>query len=394
MTSLPRERYDRRGYSPPRHGRPAYPNENNYRPGERSPSPRRSQHVSHKVSPNSSRRSSPPIHPDRMVNTRSGQHSPTFRGSRPHLARDPGYVDRSPPRRAHSPLPRSPPRAPPREPVAYRNRSPQPRDRDDFRDDVTNGATPVKWSETPNANPQPSGYRNGDVRPPPSGPANRGSYSRDTQPEVPPAAPISMSAHNRPGSASVLAAPTRPRGGSSFADRGSRDHPHGGPPPHRGGRPPPPSPYHGPPRQHFDPRQSPSDGHAPYGPRSSHHGPATPYEAPYRAPPPFRSNNSSSTTYPRTQRFNHLASVPAIKDGGEALPSLIDPAAKKRLLELEEGKKKLMEQIEEKQRDKRKNLREWESLERESRRDGLRSELAETALEEMSGEGIGSGTAF
>ena len=53
-----------------------------------------------------------------------------------------------------------------------------------------------------------------------------------------------------------------------------------------------------------------------------------------------------------------------------------------------------MEQIEEKQREKRKNLREWETRERESRRDGLRSELAEEALEAMSGEGTTVGTAF
>lgn len=90
-----------------------------------------------------------------------------------------------------------------------------------------------------------------------------------------------------------------------------------------------------------------------------------------------------------------MASVPAIKVGGEALPSLVDPATKKRLAELEEGKKKLMDQIEEKQREKRKQLREWDTMERESRRDSLRGELAETALEAMSGEGVGTtGTAF
>ncbi|KAK4694985.1 hypothetical protein P7C71_g2686, partial [Lecanoromycetidae sp. Uapishka_2] len=126
--------------------------------------------------------------------------------------------------------------------------------------------------------------------------------------------------------------------------------------------------------------------------------PSAAYDAPaYRVPPPFRSNNSSSTTYPRTQRFstNHLASIPAIKEGGEALPSLVDPATRKRLAELEEGKKKLMEQIEEKQREKRKQLREWNSMERESRRESLKSDLAETALEAMSGEGAGTtGTAF
>ena len=386
MASPPRERYHRRGYSPPRNTRPPYPNENNYRPRERSPSPRRSQHVSRMASPVSSRRSSPHVHPDRMANANSGQHSPVYRNGRGVAPRDEGYGDRSPPRRAYSPVPRSPPR----EPVAHRNRSPPP---PRVREDYSNGPTPAKWSDAPMAKPQSSGYRNGDSRPPPSGPAYKNSHGRDAAVEAPSAAPISMSAHNRPNSASLLSAPTRPRGGSTFADRGSRDHSYGGPP-HRGGRPPPGPPYHGPPaRQHHDSRPPPSD-HSSYGQRSSHHGPSAPYEAPYRAPPPFRSNNSSSTTYPRTQRFNHLASSPTIKEGGENLPSLIDPAAKKRLAELEEGRKKLMDQIEEKQREKRKHLREWDVRERESRRDGLRSELAEEALEAMSGDGPGTGTAF
>lgn len=86
--------------------------------------------------------------------------------------------------------------------------------------------------------------------------------------------------------------------------------------------------------------------------------------------------------------------MPAIVPGGEALPSALDPAAKKRLAELEEQKRKLQDQIDEKQKEKRRGLREWESKERESRRDGLRSELAEEALEAMSGEGGGAGTAF
>lgn len=188
-----------------------------------------------------------------------------------------------------------------------------------------------------------------------------------------------MSAHNRPASGVLLSAPTRPRGGPAFTGRDSRDHPNSGSP-YRGGRLP---------RQQHDSRSTPAD-QAPPGPRSFH-----------RALPPFRSNNSSSTTYPRTQRFNttnnttnHLAVMPVIIPGGEALPSVIDPAAKKRLTELEEGRKKLLELIEEKQEEKRRGLRKWESKKREGRRDGLRSELAEGALEAMSGEGAGAGTAF
>ncbi|KAF6219834.1 hypothetical protein HO133_003659 [Letharia lupina] len=389
IPSPTRERYERRDFSPLRNARPRFPNESNYRHPERSASPvRRTEHASRIASPISSRRSSPYVHTDRLANTGSGPHSPAFRGSRvPPAARYSGYRDKSPPRRGYSPVPVSPPR----EAVPYRARSPPPRERDDYR----NGDTPATWSGTQMATPQSSGYRNGDSRPPPSGPGGyRDSYARESPSGPPPSAPISMSAHNRPASASVLSAPTRPRGGPSFAGRDSRGQPYSGPQPHRGGRPPPQSTYHAPSRQQYESRPPPSE-HIPHGPRA-HHGPSAPFESSYRAPPPFRSNNSSSTTYPRTQRFNtnHLASVPAIVPGGEALPSALDPAARKRLAELEEQKKKLQDQIDEKQREKRRGLREWDSKERESRRDGLRSELAEEALEAMSGEGAGTGTAF
>ncbi|KAL9134913.1 MAG: hypothetical protein Q9175_003900 [Cornicularia normoerica] len=384
-----RERYERRNFSPLRNSRPKFPNESNHRHTERSSSPvRRSEHASRIASPISSHRSSPHIHPDRLASIGSGPHSPAFRGSHaPPAARGSGYLDRSPSRRGYSPVPNSPPR----EAVPYRARSPPPRDRDDYR----NGNTPTTWSGARMATPQSSGYRNGDSRPPPSGPGGyRDSYARESLSGPPPSAPISMSAHNRPASASVLSAPTRPRGGPYFTGRDSRDRPYSGPQPHRGGRLPPQTNYHTQPPQQYESRPPPSD-HIPHGPRA-HHRPSTPFESSYRAPPPFRSNNSSSTTYPRTQRFNtnHLASVPAIIQGGEALPSALDPATRKRLAELEEQKKKLQDQIDEKQREKRRGLREWDSKERESRRDGLRSELAEEALEAMSGEGAGTGTAF
>ncbi|CAD6585202.1 MAG: hypothetical protein ASARMPREDX12_001933 [Alectoria sarmentosa] len=302
-------------------------------------------------------------------------------------ARDPGYSDKSPPRRNYSPAPFSPPR----EAVPFHARSPPPRERNDYR----NGNTTNAWSGAQMAKPQSSGYGDGDSRPPPSGPGRyRDSYIRESPSGPPPSAPISMSAHNRPASASLLSAPTRPRGGPSFAGRDSRDQPYSGPQAYRSGRTSLQSAYQVPPRQQHESRPLPSD-HIPQGPRS-HHGPSTSIESSYRAPPPFRSNNSSSTTYPRTQRFNtnHLASVPAIVPDGEALPSALDPGARKRLAELEEQKKKLQDQIDEKQRDKRRSLKEWDSKERESRRDGLRSELAEEALEAMSGEGAGTGTAF
>ena len=71
----------------------------------------------------------------------------------------------------------------------------------------------------------------------------------------------------------------------------------------------------------------------------------------------------------------------------------MDPTSEKKLGLLEEEAQKLRDQIAEKQKDKRAGLREWESRERESRRDGLRSDLAEQQLQGLSGEVIG-GQAF
>ena len=81
--------------------------------------------------------------------------------------------------------------------------------------------------------------------------------------------------------------------------------------------------------------------------------------------------------------------MPSIVNGGKAAPSGLDPAAEKRLQQIEDEKKKLEEMIAEKQRVKRQGLREWETKERESARDGLRSDLAEQGLENM---GMGEGT--
>ncbi len=87
-----------------------------------------------------------------------------------------------------------------------------------------------------------------------------------------------------------------------------------------------------------------------------------------------------------------MASVPAIVPGGKLLPSGLDAVSERRLAQLEEDKKRLLDQIEEKQKAKRAGLRDWERLERESAREGLKSELAEGHLDRMTGEG-GSGSA-
>lgn len=413
-TSPVRERFERRGYSPPRDTGPRFPRENNYRPAprERTRSPvRRSEHVSRIGTPISSRRSSPQIHPDRLALAGSGTHSPPLRNPRaPPAQPSPVYRDRSPPRRAYTP-----PIAvsPPRESIPFRQRSPPParrrespplRERNDFR----NGSTLNTWSGAPAAGPQGSTYQNGDSRGPPNGPGGphyNGSYARES-PSGPPSAPISMSAHNRPTTASLLTAPTRPRGGPSFSRESPRDGPYGPPQPRRGH--PSQSPYHGPPPRHqnydsrssdgpprphnYDPRSSEGPPLGPRGPHSHHSSNGPPQFEPR---PPFRSNNSSSTTYPRTQRFHgHLAGLPTIVPGGRLAPSGMDAAAEKRLVQLEEDKKKLLEAIEEKQKAKRQGLREWEKTERESKREGLKSELAEDHLDRMTSEGTMSGAAF
>ncbi|KAL8794036.1 MAG: hypothetical protein Q9195_003336 [Heterodermia aff. obscurata] len=328
--------------------------------------------------------------------TGSGTHSPAYRNSRaPPVARSPGYRERSPPRRGFSPVPISPPRE--REPAPYRQRSPPPRRQSPapyakdeyYKDDYRNGGPPEDY-ETPMPAPPNGNFQNGS-RAPPSGP---GSSYRDS-PSGPPSAPLSMSAHSR------AAPPFRPRGGPGGYNREPRDPSFQGPPPRRGGygSGPPPSYRGGHQPRHYD-------SGPPAGPRTGYNerNPSVPYNA-----PPFRPNNSSSTTYPRTQRFNNpapaapkienhpsLSGMPSIVPGGKVAPSGLDPVTEKRLMQLEEDKRKLEEAIAEKQRAKRLELRDWDNKERESKRDGLRSDLAEQGLEKMGmGEGVGmSGAAF
>ena len=371
-----RDRFERRPLSPPRDRGPRYPQEQNYRPRERSRSPaRRVEQLPRRDSPESSHRSTPHMHPDRIAMTGSGTVSPVYRGNRPPPARSPGYRDRSPPRRVYSPVPKSPPRT--REPIPYRQRSPPPPRRRDspppyVKEEYRNGERPQHYSQPPPSAPINGGFANGD-RGPPSGP---GGYREP--PNGPPSAPISMSAHSRLPSASLLSAPTRPRGGPG--PYREREPSYSGPPSRgRGGyhSGPPPSPYRPPPPRHHEARP-------PYQDRG-----------PPASTPAFRPNNSSSTTYPRTQRFNHpsLNSLPAIVPGGKAAPSGLDVSQEKRLQQIEDEKKKLMQVIEQKQAAKRKGLREWETGEREIKREGVKSAEAERGLEGLT-EGTSAGAAF
>ena len=86
--------------------------------------------------------------------------------------------------------------------------------------------------------------------------------------------------------------------------------------------------------------------------------------------------------------------MPSIVPDGKAAPSALDSSAERRLQQLEEDKKKLEDMIAEKQRIKRQGLRDWETKERESARDGLRSELAEQSLENMGMGESNTGAAF
>lgn len=204
-----------------------------------------------------------------------------------------------------------------------------------------------------------------------------------------------MSAHNRGGGASTLGAPTRPRGTVGRFDAPSRDFTN---PSMRGRgsltyRPPGP----------FGSRGG-SFGRGDYGSssRGDFGGPRGDYGGGYRGGSgrgeqsfPFRGNSSSSTTYPRTQRFNtvqqHLTTIEKIVPGGKVLPSGLPPDQEKRIKALEAEAERMRTEIAEKQKTKREVLNEWDVRERESERESLRSELAEAHLQQlMEGEdGIG-----
>lgn len=119
-------------------------------------------------------------------------------------------------------------------------------------------------------------------------------------------------------------------------------------------------------------------------------------------PFPFRQhNNSSSTTYPRTQRFNnpipvpvnHLATTEKLVPGGKLQPTGLPAEQERKMKMLEAEAERIRAEIAEKQRVKREALMEWEVRERESEREGLKSELAEASLNKLS-EGEGGGAAF
>jgi hypothetical protein len=109
--------------------------------------------------------------------------------------------------------------------------------------------------------------------------------------------------------------------------------------------------------------------------------------------PPFRgSSNSTSTTYPRTQRFrDHLTDLPKEIPGGQRAPELFD---KSKINKLEEEAQRLRDLINQKEQQKRASLREWSNLEREATNAALKGDLAEQQLRELTGDGETGGAAF
>lgn len=85
-----------------------------------------------------------------------------------------------------------------------------------------------------------------------------------------------------------------------------------------------------------------------------------------------------------------MTGLPQITEGGQKLPELYDRSRAERL---EDEAERLRRVIEEKQARKRKGLREWERLERESEQAAFRAALADESVRTLAGE-VDGGAAF
>jgi hypothetical protein len=79
--------------------------------------------------------------------------------------------------------------------------------------------------------------------------------------------------------------------------------------------------------------------------------------------------------------------LPKPIEGGQKAEPLVD---RTKLNKLEDEAEKLRKIIEEREAKKRKGLRDWERLQRETEVAGYRSQLAEEALRNVSGEAEGA----
>ncbi|KAH0271647.1 hypothetical protein KCU91_g7236, partial [Aureobasidium melanogenum] len=414
-----------RGYrllsrSPIQHNENVNPRKVDWR--RRSPSPPRprpdliSNEHSGAASVTSSRRSSPPIHPSRLAAIDPLPKEDLFANRAPRPI-SPAPI---PPRSPIASRPRSPIPSRPRSPIPSRPRSPVPPPADVRSPIRKREPTPPREREIPTGpavRAPPTGPARQDeppqVRAPPTGPGATRSYAQAAGDVPIPTGPRMRA--NSP--------PTHPRGGMMSRGGFQRDYP-----PREFG---PRGDYHGP-RGRGGPYGGPSyrggrgGGYAtqhnrdpdfasapPSGPRGSISA-----QVP---PPPFRGGAYTSGTYPRTTRFApngaplpsgpkadivmggmgefdrgakpgnaYLADLPRIVDGGVKAPELYDRG---RLNKLEDEAEKLRQVIEDKQARKRKGLKEWAKLSRESETASFRAQLADENLRALAGESDG-GAAF
>lgn len=96
-----------------------------------------------------------------------------------------------------------------------------------------------------------------------------------------------------------------------------------------------------------------------------------------------------------TQRFTRqLSDLPSVVAGGKALPSGVDKNVTERLAKLQQEQQRLEQELAEKMEKKRTGLRQWDRMERDNERNGLKSELAEQQVRALSGEGGMGGSSF
>ncbi|TEY40962.1 hypothetical protein BOTCAL_0411g00100 [Botryotinia calthae] len=347
----------------------------------RSPSPalRDSERSSGRSSGTNSRRSSPPVHPSRQALTQAATRE-AIRSPVPTRDRSPtGLAYRQVKQERSASKDRSPirptaPRSPPRGPAATFRAPTGPSGGRNFAAPIPSGP-----SSNYNSRSNSGSEGNGHIAPP-SGP-------RGYAPPRGPSASLrggrpsfSNERHSRPDTSSWGAAPpARPN-----ADLNSRTNL---PPP----RPPPsvsPSPA----------RETPPA--APTGPSGIPTGPRAGTSVSSRP-----SLQHSSSIYHSRGSISGPSSGPRIHPAMVGIQPIIpggriDPAASgiptdlaARLKKKEEEADILREEVKQKQEKLRKGLKHWDRLSRESASMGLKSELSESHLRILAGEGVG-GKAF
>ncbi|KAL4788403.1 hypothetical protein BJX76DRAFT_109104 [Aspergillus varians] len=207
--------------------------------------------------------------------------------------------------------------------------------------DVQSKTNQTKTSYPSNAPSQPKAFSsNRNHKSPPPGPSH---------------APKNLPSHARASNISLLSAPTRPRGSSTFKDSGWA-----GTPTRRG---PAPVGLHGMPTA-----------------ARSNQLPASSTEA--QRPRSCRHNSVPGTSSPHTLRYSkYLVGLNNIIPGGKLGSFELDSSTEKRLSQLDTDRDRLFEQIAESQKLKRAGLRDWDRLDRESSISALKSELAEGHLQ-------------